>query len=73
MFEMRPTADLIQIASAGGAVEMDAGMRPTPDLIQIASAAARGGGTFIFRKMEMRPAADLIQISSAGKGHVRFA
>ena len=69
----RSTADLIEIVTAGGGLDLEASLRPTPDLIQIAAAAARGGGRIILRNLDLRPTGDLIQIGSAGKGRVIFA
>lgn len=73
MFEVRPTADLIQIANAGGGFEIRVSVRPTADLVQIAAAAANGGGTIFMRGLAVRPTAELVQIARAGQGHVVFA
>jgi hypothetical protein len=71
-FEHKPTADLVQIAAAGGGIILDAAYRQTPDLIQIAAAGAKGNARLVFKGMTYRQQADLIQIAAAGKGSVQF-
>ena len=71
-FQMRPTNDLIRIASAGGGFTLDADVRPTEDLIRIASAASAAGARVHFRGLSLRPTDDLIRIGSAGRGVVSF-
>ena len=68
----RTTAELTEIASAGGGFRLDAKIRTTAELTQIASAAARGGGTIHLNGMNIRTTAELVQIASAGKGRVVF-
>lgn len=71
-FEMRPTLDLVQIATSGGGFRLDAGMRPTLDLMQIATAAKGSGAKLVFAGLNLRPTLDLMQIAAAGKGVVFF-
>ena len=71
-FELKPTHELIQIASAGGGFRLDAGLRPTHELIQIASAARGSGAQLTFAGLNLRPTLDLIQIASAGRGVMFF-
>lgn len=69
-FKLKPTQELLQIASAGGGFRLDAGLRPTQELIQIASAAKGSGARIVFAGLNLRPTHELIEISSAGKGVV---
>lgn len=69
-FELKPTNELIQIASAGGGFRLEASLRPTAELIQIASAARTSGATVTFAGLTLRPTLELVQIASAGRGFV---
>ena len=69
-FELKPTQELVQIASAGGGFRLDAALRPTPELVQIASAASNKGSQVTFAGLKLRPTPELVQIASAGKGCV---
>lgn len=71
-FELKPTHELMQIASAGGGFRLDAGLRPTHELMQIASAAKGSGAKVVFAGLNLRPTHELMQIASAGKGVVFF-
>jgi hypothetical protein len=71
-FESRPTADLVQLAAAGGGFRLNAAVRQTTELVQIAAAASRGGGRITFCGLTGRLTSDLVQIASAGKGTVAF-
>lgn len=54
-FELKPTHELLQIASAGGGFRLDATLRPTHELLQIAS-AAKGGGAKVIPELDRRAA-----------------
>ncbi|MCY3019827.1 MAG: hypothetical protein NTW87_12470 [Planctomycetota bacterium] len=70
-FELRPTAELVQIA-AGGGFRLDAALRPTPELVQIAATASGRGARVTFAGLKLRPTQELVQIAAAGKGCVYF-
>jgi len=69
----RPTADLIQVLTSGGGVEVDATFRLTSDLTNMAIAARSGNATLILRGMTHRPTLDMMQIGRAGGGKVIFS
>lgn len=69
-FELRTTAELIQIANAGGGFRLDAAVRTTAELIQIALAARNSGAQVTFAGLGVRTTAELLQIATAGKGVV---
>ncbi|NTH50941.1 hypothetical protein G6L09_08135 [Agrobacterium rhizogenes] len=71
-FQPRTTDELVRIALAGGAIEMDVAARTTDDLVRIALAAGKGGGTWVFKGLYARTTDDLVRISLAAKGNVRF-
>ena len=71
-FGKMPIDDLIQIASAGGGLRLDATHRYPDELMQIASAAKKGGATVIFYGMARYYTNDLLRIATAGKGAVIF-
>lgn len=67
---LKPTRDCIQIAAAGGGLDLSSGGKPTDDLVQIAAAmasASKGANLWISGN---KPTEDLIKIVSAGKGCV---
>ena len=69
-FQTRTTADLVQIANAGGGFRLDARTRTTADLVMIASAASKHQAHITFAGMSVRTTADLVQIAAAGKGAI---
>jgi hypothetical protein len=69
---MKPTHDLIQIATAGGGLRLSASTKPTHDLIQIAAAASNMGCHVYLTEAGKKPTHDLIKIGAAGKGCVVF-
>jgi hypothetical protein len=66
----RTTVDLMQIAAAGGGLDIEVGSRLTVDLMQIAGAAANSGAKVTMRGLGARASLDLMQIASAGRGNV---
>lgn len=68
----RPMEELVQIAAAGGGIELNMSRRPTAELVQIASAAAHGGSPIRFRGIAARPTNELVEIAAAGNGQVIF-
>jgi len=71
-FELKPTHELMQIASAGGGFRLNAALRPTHELMQIASAAKGSGAKLVLAGLKLRPTHELLQIAAAGKGVVFF-
>ena len=67
----KTTSELIQIASAGGGLRLDAARRTTSELIQIASAAS-GKRAMLHLYNVNKTTSEMIQIASAGKGCVIF-
>lgn len=71
-FNMKKTDELVQIASAGGGLVLEAGRRTTDELIKIAAAARQAGAIIVFKNMALRKTAALVKIAAAGKGKVIF-
>lgn len=70
---MRNPRDLVEIAAAGGGLELRAALLSTEILIEIATAAGSSRAQITFHEMMDRPTADLVRIAQAGKGNVVFA
>lgn len=68
---MKTIDDLIQIASCGGGIVIDAN-RTTQDLMRIASYAAGKGSRVIIKGASSKPTRDLEEIAHSGKGAVIF-
>lgn len=66
------TLDLINIASAGGGMRINAAPKNTLDLINIAAAAGKSGAKIVFVGVKAKNVIDLINIANAGKGNVSF-
>lgn len=71
-FQGKSTAELVQIAAAGGGFRLDAAERPTDDLVKIAAAASEWGVRLVFAGMSERSIDDLVRIAAAGEGGVVF-
>jgi hypothetical protein len=69
-FELRSTLELVQIASAGGGLRLEASLRSTLELVQIAAAASKSGARITFSGLTLRPTLELVQIASAGRGNI---
>lgn len=67
---MKTTSDCIQIAAAGGGLDLSKGGKTTNDLIMIAAAAANSGKNPQIWISGSKTTPDLLQIVSAGKGCV---
>jgi predicted RNA-binding protein YlxR (DUF448 family) len=65
---MKPTDDLLRIASVGGGIDMRHHNRPTEDLVRIASIVGSNGGLLFINGS--KPTDDLVRIASVGEGRV---
>jgi hypothetical protein len=68
----RPVEELVQIAAAGGGMQLYTRGRPTDELVRIAAAAAHGGSPIFFLDSSARTTDELVEIAAAGKGRVTF-
>jgi len=69
---MKNVDDLIQIASAGGGLVIDANLLTTTDLIRVASYAAGKGSRVIMKGVSSMSVQDLEKIAHSGYGAVIF-
>lgn len=72
MLSERSTADLVQIAAAGGGIHFSTANRTMSELLEIASAVARGRGSLCLRDFSNLTTSELIEIAAAGRGRVVF-
>ncbi len=65
---------LVQILSAGGALDIDCSTRiMMPDaMVSLAAAARSGGGHVTFRNLKILMPDIAFRVASAGSGHVTF-
>ena len=71
MIRGRTVSELIEIAAAGGGLDLRAPGKSVLELIQIAAAASRSGARVIISPVG-KSTAELVQIAAAGKGCVLF-
>jgi len=69
-FEQKTSAELVQLAGAGGGFTLEATHKTTAELVQIAGAARHSGARVTFTGLAQRAQAELVQIAGAGGGNV---